>query len=153
MAYTPQLLAYQSRTLRRIAWAMEKPMTKTLRTILDNINILVDPQKVCKKCRDKSVCNECYFKNRKRVNITLPQPTDISTEVEMKVNQVSVLVSKKIGKNFCSWSVSYGATAEVEEEHFTEAISQLDTQLKKMVAIALPTPNGNGNHRTLQLSA
>ena len=63
----------------------------------------------------------------------------------MKVNQVSVLVSKKIGKNFCSWSLSYGATAEVEEEHFTEAISQLDTQLREMVSTSLPTPNGNGN--------
>jgi len=124
---------------------MEKPMTKTLRTILDNINILVDPNKVCEKCRDKSLCNECYFKNRKRVNITPLHPADISTEVEMKVNQVSVLVSKKIGKNFCSWSISYGATAEVGEEHFTEAISQLDTQLREMVSTALPTPNGNGN--------
>jgi len=47
-------------------------------------------------------------------------------------NQVSVLVSKKIGKNFCSWSLSYGATPKVEdEEHFTEVISQLDSQLRK----------------------
>lgn len=63
----------------------------------------------------------------------------------MKVNQVSVLVAKKIAKNFCSWSLSYGATAEVGEEHFTETISQLDTQLREMVSTALPTPNGNGN--------
>ncbi len=63
----------------------------------------------------------------------------------MKVNQVSVLVSKKIGKNFCSWSVSYGATADVEEEHYTEAIAELDTRLREMVSTALPTPNGNGN--------
>ena len=64
----------------------------------------------------------------------------------MKVNQVSVLVSKKIGKNFCSWSLSYGATAEVEEhEHFIEVISHLDGQLREMVSTALPTPNGNGN--------
>jgi hypothetical protein len=59
------------------------------------------------------------------------------------------LVSKKIGKNFCSWSLSYGATAEVEdEEHFTEVISQLDTQLREMVSESLPTPNGNGNGHT-----
>ncbi len=72
-------------------------------------------------------------------------PAGISTEVEMKVNQVSVLVSKKVGKNFCSWSLSYGATAEVEDEHFTETISQLDTQLREMVSTSLPTPNSNGN--------
>lgn len=44
-----------------------------------------------------------------------------------------------------SWSLSYGATAEVEEEHFTDAISQLDQQLREMVSRALPSPtNGNG---------
>ena len=75
----------------------------------------------------------------------------ISMEVQMKVNQVSILVSKKVGRNFCSWSLSYGATAEVEDEHFTEVISQLDNQLKEMVSESLPTPNGNGNHQ--QLSA
>ena len=63
----------------------------------------------------------------------------------MKVNQVSVLVSKKIGKNFSSWSLSYGATADVEEEHYTDAIAQLDSKLREMVSTALPTPNGNGN--------
>ena len=52
---------------------------------------------------------------------------------------------KEVGRNFCSWSLSYGATAEVEDEHFTEVISQLDNQLKEMVSESLPTPNGNGN--------
>ena len=62
----------------------------------------------------------------------------------MKVNQVSVLVSKKVGKNFCSWSLSYGATAEVEEhEQFTGVISHLDGQLREMVSTALPTANAN----------
>jgi len=53
------------------------------------------------------------------------------------------LVSKKIGKNFCSWSLSYGATADIEDnEDYTEIISQLDEQLKEMVSENLPT-NGN----------
>jgi len=141
--------------LRRIAWALGRPMTKTLEVIFDSMDQLIDPLKVCERCRDKSKCKECYFQTRERVyedlslNSIKPDPVDdrvtITREVEMKVNQVSVLVSKKIGKNFSSWSLSYGATADVEEEHFTEAISQLDTQLREMVSAALPTPNGNGN--------
>lgn len=42
-------------------------------------------------------------------------------------------------------SVLLQDTAEVEDEHFTEVISQLDTQLRELVSTALPTPNGNGN--------
>jgi len=148
LAYTPELSDYHSGTLRRIAWALGKPMTKTLHTLFDSLDLIVDPGKVCERCRDKSLCDQCYFKTGERVNKQIPiDPVKhcISTEVAMKVNQVSVLVSKKIGKNFCSWSLSYGATAEVEEEHFTEAISQLDTQLREMVSTSLPTPNGNGN--------
>ena len=157
LAYTPKLSDYHSGTLRRIAWALGKPMTKTLQTLFDNLDLIIEPSKVCEKCKDRSLCDACYFKTGERINeqITIdPLKHDragvhdtagISTEVEMKVNQVSVLVSKKIGKNFCSWSLSYGATAEVEEEHFTEAISQLGTQLREMVSTSLPTPNGNGN--------
>jgi hypothetical protein len=188
LAYTPELSDYHSGTLRRIAWALGKPMTKTLHAILDSMDLVIEPDKVCERCRDRSRCDQCYFKTRARIDegisidslrsarpaevsvtggqdpIKIPDqsacnlPTDpagqacaqagtpeLSTEVDMKVNQVSVLVSKKIGKNFCSWSLSYGATAEVEEEHFAEAISQLDTQLREMVSTSLPTPNGDGN--------
>jgi len=157
LAYTPELSDYHSGTLRRLAWALGKPMTKAIHTIFDTMDLVVDPVKVCEKCRDKRLCDQCYFRTRERMNKKLPidplrydavgspEAADVKTEVEMKVNQVSVLVSKKIGKNFCSWSLSYGATAEVEEEHFTEVISQLDTQLRELVSTALPSPNGNGN--------
>ena len=152
MAYTPKLPQYHSATLRRVAWALGKPMTKTLAALFDSLDILIDPEKVCESCKDKSHCQNCYFKTRKKLNEDISFDSlkpSFNTEVEMKVNQVSVLVSKKIGKNFCSWSLSYGATAEVEdEEHFTEVISQLDTQLREMVSESLPTPNGNGNGHT-----
>jgi hypothetical protein len=153
LAYTPELSDYHSATLRRIAWSLGKPMTKTIETVFDNLDTMIDPVKVCEKCKDRSKCESCYFNTGKRINEGLPiDPIKqtFNTEVEMKVNQVSVLVSKKVGKNFCSWSLSYGATAEVEEEHYTEAISQLDTQLKEMVAESLQTPNGNGtNHKQI----
>ena len=148
MAYTPELSDYHSATLRRIAWSLGKPMTKSIETVFDNLDTMIDPVKVCEKCKDRSKCESCYFNTGKRINEELPiDPIKqtFNTEVEMKVNQVSVLVSKKVGKNFCSWSLSYGATAEVENEHYTEAISQLDNQLKEMVSESLATPNGNGN--------
>jgi hypothetical protein len=157
LGYTPELTDYHARTLRRIAWALGRPMTKTIEVIFDSLDLIIDPQKVCEKCKDKSKCDECYFKRGWRVHenlsldpiklgpVAVKDMVTITREVEMKVNQVSVLVSKKIGKNFSSWSISYGATADVEEEHFTEAIAQLDTQLREMVSSALPTPNGNGH--------
>ena len=149
MAYTPELSDYHSRTLKRISWALGKPMTKVIDTVFDNVDRFIDPGKVCDKCKDRSRCENCYFNSGRRINLCVPiDPIkhQINTEVEMKVNQVSVLVSKKVGKNFCSWSLSYGATAAVEEEeHFTDVISQLDNQLKEMVSESLPTPNGNGN--------
>ena len=159
MGYTPELSDYHSSTLRRVAWALGKPMTKTIDSLFDSLDRIVDPGKVCERCRDRSHCDSCYFKTRERINGNVPidpillarteaataDNHGISMEAIMKVNQVSVLVSKKIGKNFCSWSVSYGATADVEEEHYTEAIAELDTRLREMVSTALPTPNGNGN--------
>jgi len=175
LAYTPELSGYHSATLRRVAWALGKPMTKVINSIFDNIDAFIDSSEVCERCKDRSWCESCYFRTGKLINEELPidpirlapiasraesdggddlsaKQAGIHTEVEMKVNQVSVLVSKKIGKNFCSWSLSYGATAEVEDEHFTEAISQLDTQLKEMVSESLPTPNGNGQANHHQLS-
>jgi len=148
LAYTPQLSPYHSGTLKRISWALGKPMTKVIDTVFDNVDTFIDPGKVCEKCKDRSRCENCYFNSGRRLNEAVPVDPirhELSTEVEMKVNQVSVLVSKKVGRNFCSWSLSYGATAEVEDEHFTDVISQLDNQLKEMVSESLPTPNGNGN--------
>jgi hypothetical protein len=61
MAYTPELSQRHSCTLRRIAWALGQPMTKTLESIFDWIGYTVNPQKVCELCRDKSACVECVF--------------------------------------------------------------------------------------------
>jgi len=66
MAYTPELSPKHSATLRRIAWAMKMPMTKTLADILDYLGTTLDPEKVCSACRDKSRCPICPF-NRKGI--------------------------------------------------------------------------------------
>ncbi len=61
MAYTPELSLKSSQTLRRIAWALDKPMTKSLETVIQNITMFIDREKICSKCRDNSICQECVF--------------------------------------------------------------------------------------------
>ena len=62
MAYTPELNQKHSGTLRRIAWALERPMTKTIEEVFDYVGKAIDNKKVCEACKDKSFCNLCVFK-------------------------------------------------------------------------------------------
>ena len=62
MAYTPELSQSASATLRRIAWSLGEPMTKTMSTIIIKLPHLMDREKVCECCRDQSACNICGFK-------------------------------------------------------------------------------------------
>ena len=69
MAYTPELSQQSSCTLRRIAWAMDIPMTKAIERIFEHIAMIVDPDKICLKCQDKTKCKTCSFnKINKRRN-------------------------------------------------------------------------------------
>ncbi len=70
MAYTPEMSLESSRTLRRIAWALDKPMTQTMEFVMRNITMFIDPGKICDKCKDKSICRECIFskENHKSCN-------------------------------------------------------------------------------------
>ena len=61
MAYTPELSQRHSGTLRRIAWALDQPMTTTLEAVFDWVGTAADPNKVCPFCQDKSLCQECVF--------------------------------------------------------------------------------------------
>ena len=61
MAYTPELSLESSQTLRRIAWALDKPMTQTLEIVMRDITLFINPQKVCEKCKDDSLCSVCIF--------------------------------------------------------------------------------------------
>jgi hypothetical protein len=42
MAYTPELSLKSSQTLRRIAWALDKPMTKSLELLVLNFTMFID---------------------------------------------------------------------------------------------------------------
>ncbi len=63
MAYTPELSYRSSCTLRRIAWALNTPMTKTLERIFEHLTEILDREKVCEGCRDKTRCDDCVFNN------------------------------------------------------------------------------------------
>ena len=65
MAYTPVLSYKSSCTLRRIAWALNTPMTKTLERIFDHLPLIVEREKVCEGCRDKTRCDDCAFNKYK----------------------------------------------------------------------------------------
>ncbi len=61
MAYTPELSMESSSTLRRIAWALGIPMTKTLERIFEHLPKILDKAKVCEACRDPSKFASCSF--------------------------------------------------------------------------------------------
>ena len=61
MAYTPELNESASATLRRIAWALGQPMTRTMSAIFIKLPNLMDRKKVCDACRDPSACSICSF--------------------------------------------------------------------------------------------
>jgi hypothetical protein len=62
MAYGPQLKPKTSRTLRRLAWAMELPMSTTLEELIKVMPYLINSKIVCSACQDRSRCCDCYFK-------------------------------------------------------------------------------------------
>ena len=64
MAYTPELSDSYSRMLRRIAWALDMPMTKAIEAIFDYAVKVVDPKRVCESCRDPCRCNGCAFNKK-----------------------------------------------------------------------------------------
>jgi hypothetical protein len=65
MAYTPELSQEYSGILRRIAWALEIPMTKAIEEVLQHAGALIDSKKVCRACRDRSFCKDCSFNHNR----------------------------------------------------------------------------------------
>ena len=61
MAYTPELSMKSSCTLRRLVWALDMPMTKALEKVFEFLPEILDREKVCQVCRDKSRCSDCDF--------------------------------------------------------------------------------------------
>jgi len=64
MAYTPELRQDYSGTLRRLAWALDLPMTTALEEVIFQIAREVNHALVCKACRDPSFCERCLFNGK-----------------------------------------------------------------------------------------
>jgi hypothetical protein len=61
MAYTPSCSLQSSVTLRRLAWAFDLPMTKTIDQAVSLLPLIILPTLVCEKCRDNTRCGSCAF--------------------------------------------------------------------------------------------
>jgi len=64
MAYTPELSQIGSATLWRLAWHLQKPMTKSLEMLIEMIATEMTemrPGEVCNQCKDDSTCEVCPF--------------------------------------------------------------------------------------------
>jgi hypothetical protein len=68
MAYTPELSLRSSCTLRRISWALGIPMTKGIEFVFDYLPLILNREKVCHGCRDRSKCSECSFNQKPETN-------------------------------------------------------------------------------------
>ncbi len=75
MAYSPDLSYQSSCTLRRIAWALEIPMTVALEEMIQYMTKILDSGFVCNNCLDKSKCKYCGFhpksENQNQKSITI----------------------------------------------------------------------------------
>ena len=43
---------------------MDKPMTQTLETLVIGMPMFMDRERICSKCRDKSLCHDCLFSDQ-----------------------------------------------------------------------------------------
>jgi hypothetical protein len=64
MAYTPELNQENSAILRRIAWALNLPMTKTMERVFEHVSSIVDDRKICISCKDDTFCEKCPFSKK-----------------------------------------------------------------------------------------
>ena len=78
MAYTPELSQIGSATLRRLAWHLRKPMTKSLEMLIELTAMKMAemrPGEVCNQCKDDRICDEWAHKFRPKVRNTMNQTT------------------------------------------------------------------------------
>ncbi|MDR3343300.1 MAG: hypothetical protein LBT14_11055, partial [Treponema sp.] len=59
--YSPQFSGLAVVSVRRLAWAMGKRMTKVVDQMVRLLPSIVDQEKVCPACQDKSGCKACVF--------------------------------------------------------------------------------------------
>ena len=61
MPQIAELSPKYSGALKRISWALNRPLNKTLEQIIESAVNKMDPRKICRACRDNSFCANCLF--------------------------------------------------------------------------------------------
>jgi hypothetical protein len=61
--YSPQFSQLAAVSVRRLAWAMGKPMPAAVDIMVQLMPHVLQPSKVCLLCRDKTKCSACVFGN------------------------------------------------------------------------------------------
>ena len=59
--YSPQFSELAAVSVRRLAWALGKPMPKAVDHLVRLLPQAMDPAQVCLSCRDNSKCHACIF--------------------------------------------------------------------------------------------
>jgi hypothetical protein len=62
--YTPQFSEMATVTVRRLAWALNIPMTKTVDIIFKELGLIFPSSEICPKCKDGTKCHACAFNNQ-----------------------------------------------------------------------------------------
>jgi len=61
--YTPKFSNRATISIRRLSWYIGMPMTRIVNAIIQILPYMFDSSKVCKSCKDKSLCEYCAFSN------------------------------------------------------------------------------------------
>jgi hypothetical protein len=59
--YSPQFSQLAAVSVRRLAWAVGKPMPAAVDIMVKLMPSIVNPSKVCLLCKDKHACHACIF--------------------------------------------------------------------------------------------
>ena len=62
--YSPRFSELAVGSVKRLSWAIEKPMPATVDHMVKLLPSLVDPSKVCLSCKDNSACSSCVFRQQ-----------------------------------------------------------------------------------------
>jgi hypothetical protein len=59
--YSPQFSELAAVSVRRFAWALGLPMTTAVELMVKVLPSIVQSEKVCQLCKDKTKCHGCTF--------------------------------------------------------------------------------------------
>jgi hypothetical protein len=71
--YSPQFSQLAAVSVRRLAWAMGKPMPAAVEFMVKLMPSIVEPSRVCLSCKDQSGCQACAFNNLPATSEALKQ--------------------------------------------------------------------------------